>query len=61
MKTRADCQTQEIKVYERLASLDEETQERISVKYYHGARPWQTRKDGEPLRRRRRKRADASK
>lgn len=32
-------QTQ-FKIYERLAQLDEETQERISQKYYHGTRPW---------------------
>jgi hypothetical protein len=45
-------------IYERLAQLDEETQERISQKYYHGTRPWlpdsrtrrkNRRKSGKPL------------
>ena len=30
----------QMKIYERLAQLDEETQKRISQKYYHGTRPW---------------------
>ena len=46
MKTRLTCQEQETKVYQRLTSLDEEMQERISVKYYHGTRPWQSRQGG---------------
>lgn len=33
------------KAYERLCSLDEETQQRIAKKYYGGFRPW--RKAGE--------------
>ncbi len=40
-------------IYERLAQLDEDTQERISQKYYHGTRPWL--KKGEAARRKRRK------
>ncbi len=40
-------------IYQRLARLDEETQERISQKYYHGTKPWLKR--GESLRRRRRR------
>ena len=54
MKTREACQEHENKVYLRLASLDEATQERISQKYYNGTRPW-ARKEGEPGRRRRRR------
>lgn len=55
MKTTADRQSQELRVYQRLASLDEETQEHISRKYYHGTRPWQMRDKGETRRRRKRK------
>ena len=47
-------QTQ-FKIYSRLAQLDEETQEHISRKYYHGTRPWQMRDKGETRRRRKRK------
>ena len=43
-------QTQ-LKIYERLAQLDEETQERISQKYYHGTRPW-NKKGTRPRKRR---------
>ena len=39
MTEKAAAQTQ-LQIYERLSQLDEETQERISQKYYHGARPW---------------------
>lgn len=60
MRISKDCSGQETRVYERLASLDEETQQRISEKYYHGTRPWQKRRDGEAQRRGRRKRAGAS-
>lgn len=59
MKTREARRTQELMVYERLASLDEETQERISVKYYHGARPWLSCKEGAVARRRRVKKVAA--
>lgn len=59
MKTRDARHAQELMVYERLASLDEETQERISVKYYHGARPWLPRKEGAATRRRRVRKIDA--
>ena len=54
MKAKEPSQTQE-RIYERLAQLDEETQERISRKYYHGTRPWLPRKEGTAARRRRRK------
>ena len=43
----------QLKIYERLSQLDEETQERISQKYYHGTRPWL--KKSEHVRRKRRK------
>ena len=39
MTKKAAAQTQ-LQIYERLSQLDEETQERISQKYYHGTRPW---------------------
>ena len=39
MNTKESSLTQQ-QVYQRLAQLDEETQERISQKYYHGTRPW---------------------
>lgn len=42
----------QLKIYERLAQLDEETQQRISLKYYHGTRPWLS-KDAQARRRRR--------
>ncbi len=45
------------RIYERLARLDEETQERISRKYYHGTRPWLKAKGGEGARRKRRETA----
>ena len=54
MKTKETCQAQENKVYERLATLDEETQARISKKYYNGTRPW-ARKEGETVQRRHRR------
>lgn len=53
LKNRQSCHEQEVRVYKRLASLDEETQQRISVKYYHGTRPWQPRKENAVPRRRR--------
>ncbi|MBQ2955206.1 MAG: hypothetical protein IJE08_01965 [Clostridia bacterium] len=40
-------------IYQRLAQLDEETQERISQKYYHGTRPWLA--GGRPARKKRKK------
>lgn len=40
MKTDASYSNQQEKNYARLAALDEKTQARISVRYYHGARPW---------------------
>ena len=43
-------------IYERLSRLDEETQERISQKYYHGTRPWL--KCSNPFRKRRKKNAN---
>lgn len=43
----------QLKTYERIAQLDEETQERISQKYYHGTRPWL--KKGDQPRRKHRK------
>ena len=30
-----------VKAWERLCSLDEETQQRIAQKYYGGLRPWE--------------------
>jgi len=51
-------QTQ-FKIYSRLAQLDEETQERISQKYYSGARPWL--KDSKKPRRKSKKAADTQK
>jgi len=41
----------QLKIYERLSQLDEETQERISQKYYHGTRPW-SKKSSHPRKRR---------
>ena len=46
MKRREADPSRELEVYRRLASLDEATQERISVKYYHGTRPWKVRREG---------------
>lgn len=40
MKSIESASEQELKVYQRIASLDEETQRRISLKYYRGTRPW---------------------
>lgn len=60
MRSNQPCREEELKVYARLASLDEETQERISLKYYHGTRPWQVRKEGEHLKRRRKKSAESN-
>lgn len=54
IRTKGTTQTQ-AQIYERLAALDEETQERISQKYYHGTRPWAKRGD---LPRKRRKAAN---
>ena len=39
MNTKTSAHSQQ-QIYQRLAQLDEETQKRISLKYYHGARPW---------------------
>ena len=50
MTEKAAAQTQ-LQIYERLAQLDEETQERISQKYYHGTRPW-NKKGTRPRKRR---------
>ena len=50
MTEKAAAQTQ-LQIYERLSQLDEETQERISQKYYHGTRPW-TKKGTRPRKRR---------
>ncbi len=47
-------------IYARLATLDEEMQQRISEKYYHGTRPWQVRKEGEAAPRRRRRASSES-
>lgn len=47
-------------IYERLAQLDEETQERISCKYYHGTRPWLKTRDGENTRGKRREAAKSA-
>ena len=55
VKKREACREEEIRVYERLTSLDEETQERISQKYYRGTRPWQPRMQEAAKKRRRRK------
>lgn len=44
IRIKEPTQTQ-AQIYERLAALDEETQERISQKYYHGTRPWAKRGD----------------
>lgn len=51
MNERDSMQAQR-QIYQRLAQLDEETQERISQKYYHGTRPWLKTKES-PVRRRR--------
>ena len=50
MTEKAAAQTQ-LQIYERLSQLDEETQERISQKYYHGTRPW-NKKGTRPRKRR---------
>lgn len=41
----------QLEIYKRLSQLDEETQQRISQKYYHGTRPW-LKATGQPRRKR---------
>ena len=53
MTEKAAAQTQ-LQIYERLAQLDDGTQESISQKYYHGARPW-NKKGTRPRKRRAKK------
>lgn len=55
MTTAEERKAQTARIYERLASLDEETQRRISEKYYHGTRPWLPRRENAPARRRQKK------
>lgn len=52
MKIIETTSERELQVYQRLASLDEETQRRISLKYYHGTRPWLPREEGAKRRKR---------
>lgn len=58
MSTAEERRAQTARVYERLASLDEETQRRISEKYYHGTRPWLPRREEKDARRQKRVRAE---